>query len=73
MQVEVLECRSQTMDGAGYIVLVIFGWYCKVMRKKGNIVGDSFSPDSWDICLVTAVVVWSVPNITSIDTMLSPS
>ena len=73
MQVAVLECSSHIMDGAGYIVLVIVGWDCKVMRKKGNSVGDSFSPGSWDVCLVTAVVVWAVPNIPSIDTMLGPS
>ena len=35
--------------------------------------GDSFSPGSRDVCLVTAVVVWAVPNIPSIDAMLSPS
>ena len=35
--------------------------------------GDSLSPGSRDVCLVTPVVVWEVPNITSINTMLSPS
>ena len=34
--------------------------------------GNSFSRGSRDICLVTAVIVWAVPNIPSIDTMLSP-
>ena len=61
------------MDGLSYVVLVIVDWDCKSMRGKGNSVGDSFSPGSWDVCLVTAVVVWEVPNIPSIDTMLRPS
>ena len=73
VQVEVLECISQITYGAGYIVLVIVGWDCKVMRGKVNSVGDSFSPGSQDVCLVTEVVVWVVCNIPSIDTMLSPS
>ena len=73
VQVAVLECSSQITDGAGYIVLVIVGWDCKVMREKGKSVGDSFSPGSRDVCIVIAVVVWEVPNIPSIDTMLSPS
>ena len=73
MQIAVLGCCSQITDGAGYVVLVIVGWDCKVMREKGNSVGDLFSPGSQDVCLVTSVVVWSVPNIPSIDTMLIPS
>ena len=73
MQIAVLECSSKITDGAGYIVLVIVGWDRKVMREKGNSVGNYFPPSSWDLCLVTAVVVWSVPNIPSIDAMLSPS
>ena len=68
-----MECSSQITDGAGYIVLVIVGWYSKVMREKGNSMGNYFFPGSWDIYLVTAVVVWAVPNITIIDAMLSPS
>ena len=43
MQVAVLECSSQITDGVGYIVLVIVGWYCKVMQEKGNSVGSLFS------------------------------
>ena len=35
--------------------------------------GNSFSPGSRDVCLVAAVVVCGVPNILSINTMLSPS
>ena len=73
VQVAVLECSSQITDGAGYVVLVIVGWDCKVMREKGNSVGDLFSPGSWDLCIVTAVLVWAVPNTPSIDTMLSPN
>ena len=73
MLVAVLECIGQIMDGAVYVVLAIFGWDCKVMRGKGNSVGDSLSLGSRDVCLVTAVEVWAVPNIPSIDTMLSPS
>ena len=73
MQVAVLDFCSQITDGAGYVVLVIVGWDCKVMREKGNSVGDSFSPGSRDVCLVTVVVVWAVPNISSIETILSPS
>ena len=73
MQVAVLECSSQITDGTGYIVLVIIGWDYKVMREKGKSVGNSLSPGSWYVCLVTAVVVWAVPNIPSIDTMLIPS
>ena len=73
MQVAVLECGCQITDGAGYFVLVIVGWDCKVVREKGNSVGDSFSLGSRDVCLVTSLVVWAVPNIPSIDTMLSPS
>ena len=73
VQEAVLECSSQITDGVGYVVLVIVGWDCKVMREKVKSVGGSFSPGSWDVCLVTAVVVWAVPNIPSIDTMLSPS
>ena len=73
VQVAVLECSSQITDGAGYVFLVIVGWDCKVMREKGNSVGNSFSPGSRDVCLVTAVVVWAVPNIPSIDTRLSLS
>ena len=73
VQVAVLECSSHITDGAGYVVLVIVGWDCKFMREKGNSVGDSFSLGIWDVCLVTAVVVWEVPNIPSIDLMLSPS
>ena len=57
----------------GYVVLVIFGWYFKVMREKGDSVGNSFSLGSQDVCLLTAVVVWAVYNIPSIDTMLSSS
>ena len=45
MQVAVLECSSQITDGAGYVILVIVGWDCKVMREKGNSVGYSFSPE----------------------------
>ena len=33
----VLECSSQITDGVGYIVLVIVGWYSKVMRKKETV------------------------------------
>ena len=73
VQVAVLECSSQITDGAGYIVLMIIVWDCKVMREKGNSVGNYFSPGSWDVCLVTAVVVWAVPNILSMDTTLSLS
>ena len=73
MQVAVFEFYSQITDGAGYVVLVIVGWDCKVTREKGNSVGDSFSPGSWDVCLVTAVVVWVVPKTPSINTLLSPS
>ena len=40
MQVAVLECGFQITDIAGYIVLVIVGWYCKVVREKGNSVGN---------------------------------
>ena len=40
VQVAVLECSSQITDGAGYVVLVIGGWYCKVIREKGNSVGN---------------------------------
>ena len=70
VQVAVLECSSQIMDGVVYVVLVVVSWDFKVIREKGNSVGNSLSPGSWDICLVTAVVVWAVPNIPSIDTML---
>ena len=73
MQAEVLECCSQIKDLGGYVVLVIFDWDCKVLRGKGNSVGDLFSPGSRYGCLVTTVVVWAVPNIQSIDTILSPS
>ena len=69
----VLECSSQITDGAGYVVLVIVVWDCKIMRRKGNSVGNSFSPGNQDVCLVTAVVFWAVINIPIIDTMLSPS
>ena len=72
VQVAVLEQSSQITDGAGYVILVIVGWDCKVMRGKGNSVGDFFPPSSRDVCLVTAVVVWAVPNIPSIYTMFSP-
>ena len=71
--VEVLECGFHITDVSGYVVLVIVGWNCKVVREKGNSLGDLFSLGSQDVCLVTAVVVWAVPNIPSIDTMLSPS
>ena len=40
MQVAVLECGCQITDIAGYIVLVIVGWDCKVVREKGNSVGN---------------------------------
>ena len=73
VKVAVLDCISQITDGAGYVVLVIVGWDCKVMREKRNSVGNSFSLGSRYVCLVTAVVVWELPNIPSIDTMLSPS
>ena len=73
VQVAVLECCGQIRHGAGYAVLVIVGWDCKVKQEKGKSVGYSFSPGSRDVCLMTAVVVWAVPNILSIDTMLSPS
>ena len=73
MQVAVLECGCEITDGADYVIMVIVFWDCKVMREKGNSVGNSFSPGSRDVCLVAAVVVWAVPNITSINTMLSPS
>ena len=73
VEVSVLECSSQIKDVAGYAVLAIVGWDCKFIREKGNSVGDSFSPGSSDVCLVTAVWVWAVPNIPSIDTMLSAS
>ena len=73
MQVAVLECGCQITDGAGYFVLVIVGYDCKVVREKINSMGNSFSPDSRGVCLMTVVVVWEVPNIPSIDTMLSPS
>ena len=43
------------------------------MQKKGNSMGNSFSPGCWDICLVAAVVVWEVPYIPGINTMLRPS
>ena len=68
-----MECSIQITDGVGYIVLVIIGCDCKVMRVKGNSMVNSFSPGIWYICLVTAVVVWAVPNIPSIDDMLSTS
>ena len=68
-----LECGCQITDGAGYVVLVIVGWYCKVVREKGKSVGNLFSLGSRDVCLVAAVVVWEVYNIPSINTMLSPS
>ena len=68
-----MERVCQISDGVGYVVLVIVGWDCKAMREKGNSVGNSFSPGSQDVCLVTAIVVWALPNIPSIDTMLSPS
>ena len=35
--------------------------------------GQFVLPGSQDICLVEAVVVWAVPNIPSINTMLIPS
>ena len=73
MQVAVLECGYQITDGAGYVVLAIVGWDCKVVREKINGVGDSLSLGSRDVCLVTAVVFWAVTNIPSINTMLSPS
>ena len=41
--------------------------------EKGKSMGNSFSPGCWDICLVAAVVVWSVPYIPGIKTMLRPS
>ena len=68
-----MECGYQITDRAGYVFLVIVGWDCKFVREKGNSVGDSFSPGIRDLCLVTSVVVWAVPNIPSIGTMLSPS
>ena len=40
---------------------------------KGNSVGNSFSPGCRDECIVAAVVVWAVPYIPGINTMLSPS
>ena len=73
MQVAVLECGFQITDGAGYVILVIVCWDCKIVQGKGNSVGNSFSPCSQDVCLVAAVVVWEVPNIPSINIMLSPS
>ena len=73
VHVAVLECISQITDGVGYVVLAIVGWDCKAMREKGNSVGNSFSPGSRDVCPGTSVVVWVVPNIPSIDTMLIPS
>ena len=57
MKVAVLECSSHITDEAGCVVLVIVGWDFNFMREKGNSVGDSFSRGSWDVCLVTAVVV----------------
>ena len=41
--------------------------------EKGNSMGNSFSLGCWDICLVAAVVVWSVPDIPGINTLLRPS
>ena len=40
---------------------------------KRNSMGKYFSPGCWDVCLVAAVVVWAVPYIPGINTMLSPS
>ena len=40
--------------------------------EKGNSMGNSFSLGFWDICLVVAVVVWAVPYIPGINTMLRP-
>ena len=57
MQVAVLECGCQITDEAGYVILVIVFWDCKVMREKRNSVGNSFSPGCRDVCLVAAVVV----------------
>ena len=36
VQVAVLECGCQITDGAGYVVLAIFCWDCKVVREKVN-------------------------------------
>ena len=41
--------------------------------EKGNSMGNSFSPGCRDVCLVAAVVVWAVPYIPGINTMLRPS
>ena len=73
MQVVVLEFGCQITDVAGYVILVIVCWDCKFMRGKVNSVVNSFSPGSRYVCLVEAVVFWAVPNIPSINTMLSPS
>ena len=37
VQVAVLGCCSQITDGAGYVVLVIVGWDCKIMREKETV------------------------------------
>ena len=68
-----MECGCQITDGAGYVILAIVCWDCKVVRERGNSVVNSFSLGSQDICLVAEVVVWAVPNIPSINTMLSLS
>ena len=73
MQVSVLECGCQITDGEGYIVLMIVCWDCKVVREKVNSMGNFLSLGIRDVCLVVAAVVWAVPNIPSINTMLSPS
>ena len=68
-----MECSCQITYGAGYVILVIVCWDCKVVREKGNSVGNLFSLGCRDVCLVAAVVVWEVPNIPGINTMLSSS
>jgi len=67
-----LEGFGQITERACNIILMIVAWYRKIRWEKRNCVGDALTPGSRDVGAIAAVVVWSMPNIPCIHTVLGP-
>lgn len=72
MEIHMLEGFGQITERACNIILMIVAWYRKIRWEKRNCVGDALTPGSRDVGAIAAVVVWSMPNIPCIHTVLGP-
>ena len=60
----------EVTERLGNIILMIVHWDSKIMREKGEGARCSLSSFCWDITSVVVVMVWRLPNVPGINTVL---